>query len=126
MILMARAGPFGHKYLDADSVEYATVLAAQGDKTQEQRVRETLQAALKLLVPVWGGAYQYSTGGNWNEPTLRETSLHPGASNANLRAVPTAISAHLNTSPPPKMYIASFVNSLLAPKAPSTSVRTPM
>ena len=59
---------FGHKYLDADSVEYATVLAGRGDKLQEQRVRETLQAAQQLLDPVWGGAYQYSTGGNWNEP----------------------------------------------------------
>ena len=59
---------FGHKYLDADSVEYASTLAAHGDKLQEQRVRETLQAAEKLLDPVWGGAYQYSTGGNWDEP----------------------------------------------------------
>lgn len=59
---------FGHKYLDADSVEYANVLAQHGDKLQEQHVRETLQAAQKLLDPVWGGAYQYSTGGNWNEP----------------------------------------------------------
>ena len=58
----------GHKYLDADSVEYASTLAAHGDKLQEQRVRETLQAATKLLDPVWGGAYQYSTGGNWDEP----------------------------------------------------------
>ena len=59
---------FGHKYLDADSVEYASTLAWQGDKLQEQRVRETLQSAEKLIDPVWGGAYQYSTGGNWNEP----------------------------------------------------------
>jgi uncharacterized protein len=59
---------FGHKYLDADSVEYAEVLAARGDKPQAQRVRETLAAALLLIDPVWGGAYQYSTGGNWNEP----------------------------------------------------------
>jgi len=59
---------FGHKYLDADSVEYASIQAAHGDKVQEQRVRETLQAAQKLLDPVWGGSYQYSTGGNWNEP----------------------------------------------------------
>jgi hypothetical protein len=59
---------FGHKYLDAESVEYANVLAQHGDKLQEQRVRETLHAARKLLDPVWGGAYQYSTGGNWNEP----------------------------------------------------------
>jgi uncharacterized protein len=36
---------FGHKYLDADSVEYANVLAQHGDKLQEQRVFDTLQAA---------------------------------------------------------------------------------
>ena len=59
---------FGHKYLDADSVEYASTRAWQGDKLQAQRVRETLQAAGNLLDPVWGGAYQYSTGGNWDEP----------------------------------------------------------
>ena len=59
---------FGHKYLDADSVEYASILAHRGDKLQEQHVRETLASAEKLLDPVWGGAYQYSTGGNWNEP----------------------------------------------------------
>jgi len=59
---------FGHKYLDADSVEYAATLARHGDKLQEQRVRETLRCATKLLDPVWGGAYQYSTGGNWDEP----------------------------------------------------------
>lgn len=66
---------FGHKYLDADSVEYATVLAAHGDKLQEQRMRETLQAAQALLDPVWGGAYQYSTGGNWNEPHFEKLLL---------------------------------------------------
>jgi len=59
---------FGHKYLDADSVEYANVLAQHGDQLEKQRVFDTLQAAQKLLDPVWGGAYQYSTGGNWNEP----------------------------------------------------------
>ena len=59
---------YGHKYLDADSVEYADILALHGDNLQQQRVRETLQAAQKLVDPVWGGAYQYSTGGNWNEP----------------------------------------------------------
>ena len=58
---------FGHKYLEADSVEYASALARRGDKLQEQRVGETLHAAQKLLDPVWGGAYQYSAGGTWNE-----------------------------------------------------------
>ncbi len=59
---------FGHKYLDGDSVEYAMYLAARGDKQAEQRVRDTLREELKLIDPVWGGAYQYSVGGNWDEP----------------------------------------------------------
>jgi len=59
---------FGHKYLDGDSVEYAMYLAARGDKQAEQRARDTLKQELKLIDPVWGGAYQYSVGGNWDEP----------------------------------------------------------
>ena len=59
---------FGHKYLDADSVAFASMLASRGDVLQGQRAQETLDAAQKILDPVWGGSYQYSTGGNWNEP----------------------------------------------------------
>ena len=59
---------FGHKYLDAESVEYANTLAWHGDTTQALRVRDTLFAAKQLIDPVWGGAYQYSTGGIWSEP----------------------------------------------------------
>ncbi len=78
---------FGILYLDADSVEYASVLARHGDKMQEKRVHDTLQAAQKLLDPVWGGAYQSlivvlgaqfervqiagrldSSGDTWNDP----------------------------------------------------------
>ena len=70
-----RGWAFGHKYLDADSVEYASLLGAHGDRVQQQRVRETLQAAQKLLDPVWGGAYQYSTGGNWDEPHYEKLIL---------------------------------------------------
>ena len=59
---------FGHKYLDADSVQYANALARDGDTVEAKRIADTLKAAQKLLDPAWGGAYQYSTGGNWNEP----------------------------------------------------------
>ena len=59
---------FGHKYLDADSVEYAMLLALRGDKQSEQRVRATLANEQKLIDPVWGGAYQYSVDGKWDEP----------------------------------------------------------
>ena len=59
---------FGHKYLDADSVEYAMLLALRGDKQSDARVRATLAAEQKLIDPVWGGAYQYSVDGDWKEP----------------------------------------------------------
>jgi len=59
---------FGHKYLDSDSVEYATRLAARGDVLSAKRAADTLRAATALLDPVWGGMYQYSVGGHWSEP----------------------------------------------------------
>ncbi len=59
---------FSHKYLDADSVEYAMRLSAHGDNLYTRRAAATLHAATALLDPVWGGAYQYSVGGHWNEP----------------------------------------------------------
>jgi uncharacterized protein len=65
-----KAGGWGysHKYLDADSVEYAMELARDGDATAARRVRDTLQLEEKIQDPVWGGAYQYSAGGDWSEP----------------------------------------------------------
>jgi uncharacterized protein YyaL (SSP411 family) len=56
------------KYLDRDSVEYALVRAAAGDSLERRRARQTLDAAQALLDPVWGGLYQYSTGGDWQHP----------------------------------------------------------
>ncbi|MGH8529638.1 MAG: thioredoxin domain-containing protein [Nevskiales bacterium] len=58
----------GQKYLDRYHVEYALWLAARGDKTAEKRARQTLDAALALLDPVWGGVYQYSTHSDWRHP----------------------------------------------------------
>jgi uncharacterized protein len=49
---------FGVKYLDADSMEYASELAQHGERLEERRVRDELRAGQKLLDPVWGGAYQ--------------------------------------------------------------------
>ena len=59
---------FGHKYLDGDSFEYALRLAAHGDPVYSRRVAETLRKAADLLDPVWGGMYQYSVDGRWNQP----------------------------------------------------------
>jgi uncharacterized protein len=59
---------FGHKFLDSDSTEYALRLAGRGDAAYAKRVAETLHNAAKLIDPVWGGMYQYSVDGRWNEP----------------------------------------------------------
>jgi uncharacterized protein len=56
------------KFLDRDSVEYAMSRAAVGDGTAAKRAQQTLIAALALQDPAWGGFYQYSTGGDWNQP----------------------------------------------------------
>lgn len=57
-----------HKFLDADSVEYSLRRAQAGDAAEARRARRTLDAALALLDPVWGGIYQYSHGGVWENP----------------------------------------------------------
>lgn len=54
------------KFIDRDSVEYA--LGHASDKAEAKKAQQTLDAARSLIDPVWGGAYQYSTGGNWLHP----------------------------------------------------------
>jgi uncharacterized protein len=57
------------KFLDWDSVEYATDLARlKNDARAERMARQTLAEQLNLLDPAWGGVYQYSTDGDWNSP----------------------------------------------------------
>lgn len=65
-----RAGGWGfsHKLLDWDTVEFALRAARQGDTRAERMARETFRLQRRLLDPVWGGVYQYSVGGDWNEP----------------------------------------------------------
>jgi uncharacterized protein YyaL (SSP411 family) len=59
---------FQQKFLDWDGVEYAMLLARQGDGQAEKMARQTLTAQLNLIDPVWGGVYQYSTDGDWKHP----------------------------------------------------------
>ncbi len=54
------------KFMDRDGVEYSLQnLAVPGERA---KAIKTLDAALALIDPVWGGVYQYSTGGNWQNP----------------------------------------------------------
>jgi uncharacterized protein YyaL (SSP411 family) len=59
---------FTQKYLDVPSVEYALARAGTGDAAARTMARQTLDGERHLIDPVWGGVYQYSTGGGWNEP----------------------------------------------------------
>ncbi len=56
------------RYVDLDTIEWDLHLAAQGDKAAEKRVRRTLDAAVALIDPEFGGIYQYSTHADWKHP----------------------------------------------------------
>lgn len=56
------------RYVDLDTIEWDLHLAAQGDKAAEKRVRRTLDAAIALIDPEFGGVYQYSTHADWKHP----------------------------------------------------------
>ncbi len=56
------------KYLERDSVAYDLRQARAGNPKARARLRQTLDAAVALIDPVWGGMYQYSTHGDWAHP----------------------------------------------------------
>jgi uncharacterized protein YyaL (SSP411 family) len=55
------------KYFDPDSMDYAVTRAEAGDDAAAKRARQTLDAAIALIDPVWGGVFQYSEGGSWTK-----------------------------------------------------------
>jgi uncharacterized protein YyaL (SSP411 family) len=59
---------FDQKFLDWTSTEYAMARARTGDAKSEQMARQSLNGQFNLIDRVWGGVYQYSVGGDWNEP----------------------------------------------------------
>ena len=55
-----------HRFLDADTVEYALTLAKlQGDAREARMAKQTMIQQINLIDPVWGGVYQYSTHADW-------------------------------------------------------------
>ena len=66
---------FAQKYMDSSSEEYALTLAAAGDARAARMGKQTLLQAARLLDPVWGGVYQYSTDGDWNAPHFEKIML---------------------------------------------------
>jgi uncharacterized protein YyaL (SSP411 family) len=68
----------GQKYLDRDSVEYAIVQAMNGDASEAEMAKHTLDAANALFDPVWGGVYQYSTHSDWQHPHYEKLATVQG------------------------------------------------
>jgi uncharacterized protein YyaL (SSP411 family) len=104
---------FRKKYLDWDNVELALHLATQNDPEASAMARETLQQQRKLVDPVWGGVYQYSVGGNWDEPHF-EKIMEMQAEN--LRTYAQAYEqwghpADLETARAIHQYVRSFLTS---------------
>lgn len=59
---------FAKKFLDWEAVEWSLLRAREGDREAHARARQTLDRQLGLVDPVWGGVYQYSDGGVWENP----------------------------------------------------------
>ena len=49
-------------------MDLAITRAEAGDATAIKRARQTLDAAIALIDPVWGGVFQYSEAGSWTTP----------------------------------------------------------
>ncbi|HZU98705.1 MAG TPA: DUF255 domain-containing protein [Planctomycetota bacterium] len=58
-----------HKFVDLDAIELSVRDAVRGDTEAWHRARRTLDAERNSLIDrVWGGAYQYSDSGVWENP----------------------------------------------------------
>jgi len=104
---------FSHKVLDADAVEFALREAARGDQAAADKARATLRLQRKLLDPVWGGVYQYSVGGNWDEPHF-EKIMQMQADNLRIYALAHARwgdAGYLDTARAIHRYLRTFLTS---------------
>ena len=58
----------GQKYLDPWMMEFALTRANEENWVFSLASKETLQASINLIDPVWGGVYQYSDQPDWKSP----------------------------------------------------------
>jgi uncharacterized protein YyaL (SSP411 family) len=99
---------FDQKYLDVDSVELAMDRASRGDARAAAMARQTLDAQLQLLDPVWGGFYQYSTDSVWTKPHF-EKIMSVQAENLRIYA-----EAYAQWNDPKYLHAAQAVQQFLA------------
>jgi len=104
---------FMHKYLDPPSVEYSLALAQRGDAAAAKMARQTIDGERNLLDPAWGGVYQYSTGGVWNEPHF-EKIMSMQAGNLRVAALAYALwheKRDLEMAQSIRRYLLTFLRS---------------
>ncbi len=102
-----------YKLIDPDQLEYALVQADYGDKKEKAMAQKTLDAALNLLDPVWGGFYQYSDKRDWKSPHF-EKIMSIQASSMRLYALAYAYwkkSEYLEAAKKTAQYLADFLTS---------------
>jgi uncharacterized protein YyaL (SSP411 family) len=100
-----------HKYLDPDNIEISLRRAAAGDKTFADMARQTLDANRALIDPAWGGVYQYSTGGRWDQPHFEKIMYYQAA---NLRSYSYAWSLwHRDTDRQAAADVARYLRTFL-------------
>jgi len=102
-----------HRYLDPSSVEYALLKARSGDARNTDWVTKTLDANLKLIDPVWGGVFQYSTHYDWDHPHF-EKIMSAQAANINLYTYAYGIlkkPAYLDAAVKIGNYLLTFLRS---------------
>ena len=113
------------KYIDADSMDLAITRAEAGDATAAKRARQTLDAAIALIDPVWGGVFQYSETGSWQKPhfekimSFQAQYLRQYSQAYALWKDPKYLAAARNI----ERYLASFMP---VQTAPSMSARMPI
>lgn len=54
------------KYIDANKLAWS--LSQTTNDNEQAMAKQTLDVAMGLIDPYWGGVYQYSTGYDWNRP----------------------------------------------------------
>jgi uncharacterized protein YyaL (SSP411 family) len=74
------------KYLEADSLEYALIRSKQDSADDREMATRTLKSNFKLIDPVWGGVYQYSTNFDWDHPHF-EKIIHTQTNNLRIYAL---------------------------------------
>lgn len=64
-----------HRFLEVDTIEYGLKQIRDLNDANAQFVKLSLQNNEKLLDPIWGGVYQYSTNRDWDHPHFEKIAV---------------------------------------------------